>query len=223
MKREINKIQKQIRAEVIKDYLFSIGQNKCVCFTCGNASEYLKQTGLEVIEVINPVRWWEYSEIQKEYKCFDATSGHLPIPLMYAIAKKLYQKLGKIDDGDIACGSGETFVTLKIAFPLSKLNPVYNIDKSTLFNEQAPLNTLVLQLKKTTMTEFEHIGYFKEFYKDGKYIGTLSCETDGRDIGYNGRKKETSPNDIILQNKKKIKANTEVTTAIYPLCGKMIK
>lgn len=71
--------------------------------------------------------------------------------------------------------------------------------------------------------QFEHLGFFKEFFIGRVFIGTIKCETDGREIGYHGRKKETFQEDIILDNDKKIKAGTEVITAIYPLCGKVIK
>lgn len=143
MQRRINQLQKKIRAEVIKEYLNAIGQNKCVCFTCGNASRYLREQGVEVVEVINPDRWWEFSEIQAYYKLFDATSGHLPIPLMVEIAKRLKTAIKRPRFKYVACGSGETYICLRLAFPFYHFIPVYNIDKPTTFNAKAPLNGLV--------------------------------------------------------------------------------
>lgn len=70
---------------------------------------------------------------------------------------------------------------------------------------------------------FEHLGYFKEYFVNNKFIGTIACEKDREEIGYAGRRKEILAETIILDKGKKIKANTEVVTAIYPLCGKSIK
>lgn len=148
MNREYNILQKQIRAKVIKAHLAATGQTQCVCFTCGNSSKYLKAEGLDVVEVLNPDRWWTFAEIQAKYKMFDATSGHLPMPLISEIAEILNKAVGTIPhDTEIACGSGETFLCLKMAFPFTKLRPVYNLDRPTQFNPEAPLNDLVDALK----------------------------------------------------------------------------
>lgn len=68
---------------------------------------------------------------------------------------------------------------------------------------------------------FEHLGYFKEYYIDNKFIGTIPCEKD-QEIGYEGRKTSTTTEKITLQNQKTIKAGQEVTTIVYPLNGKQI-
>lgn len=70
------------------------------------------------------------------------------------------------------------------------------------------------------MSEFEHIGYFKEYYIDSKFIGTINCELGDREIGYEGRLGEMVFEKIKLSNKRIIKAGTLTTTIIYPLCGK---
>jgi len=70
---------------------------------------------------------------------------------------------------------------------------------------------------------FEHLGYFKEYWVNKKFIGTIPCEDDGREVGYAGRKKEILTEDIMLSRGKKIKKGTEVVTAIYPLCGKTLQ
>lgn len=147
MKREINHLQKRIRADVISEYLYSIGQNSCVCFTCGNSSKYLRQAGLRVIEVKNTEKWWTFTQIQSRYKMFDATSGHLPMPLMVEISKRMRIEIGsKPTFKNVACGSGETFVCLCLAYPLLKFKPIYGKDEATKFNIMAPLNSLVASL-----------------------------------------------------------------------------
>ena len=70
---------------------------------------------------------------------------------------------------------------------------------------------------------FEDLGYFKEYFVDGKFIGTCKCEKDRDVIGYSGMKKETVTETIILDNKKKIKSGTIADTYLYPLTGKLIK
>lgn len=66
---------------------------------------------------------------------------------------------------------------------------------------------------------FQNLGYFKEYWVDNKYIGSIRCEKDRDDVGYTSRKLEVSQGKIILDNKKVIKAGQEVTTILYPLCG----
>ncbi len=68
---------------------------------------------------------------------------------------------------------------------------------------------------------FEHLGYFKEYYIDNKFIGSLNCDKDRELIGYEGKKEEITISQIILDNKKKIKAGISVVTILYPLCGKL--
>lgn len=65
------------------------------------------------------------------------------------------------------------------------------------------------------------IGYFEEFMVQGNFIGTLLCEKQEREIGYYGKKTIIANEDIILQNKKKIKKGTEFYTRYYPLNGKL--
>ena len=70
-------------------------------------------------------------------------------------------------------------------------------------------------------TTFDHIGYLKEFYLGTKLIGVKThVEKDREVIGYNGRKQETFSEEIVLDNKKKIKAGTTVMTFLYPMCGR---
>lgn len=70
--------------------------------------------------------------------------------------------------------------------------------------------------------EFEHLGYFKEYYIGTKLIGKIKCDKDRELTGYAGRVFEEVIEVITLDNGKKIKPGTEVMTMIYPLCGKVI-
>ena len=67
---------------------------------------------------------------------------------------------------------------------------------------------------------FHHLGFFKEFYIGPKFIGYCVCDKDRDIIGYYGRKKEFITGPITLENNKIIK-NIEVTSILYPLCGKI--
>ena len=70
---------------------------------------------------------------------------------------------------------------------------------------------------------FKQLGFFKEYYVDNKFISSCECEKDRDDVGYTGRKVETLSETIVFKNKRKIKAGQEVTTIIYPMCGRQIK
>jgi len=68
---------------------------------------------------------------------------------------------------------------------------------------------------------FKHLGYFKEYYINNKFIGTINCEMDREIIGYHGRKNEVLLDKIKLDNGKSIKKNIQVLTILYPLCGEI--
>ena len=70
-------------------------------------------------------------------------------------------------------------------------------------------------------TEFQTFGFFKEYWKDGKFLGTLTCDQDREVFGYYGQKMEILKEDIVFRNKKKVKAGTEVKTMLFPLCGRL--
>ena len=151
---------KIIRAEVIKEYIRSAGyHNKCVCFSCGNASKALTDVRLDVLD-ISPTgdftanRWYTPDEIHKLFPDrFDATSGHLPLYLMVKIAKrfKLYldnnldQPLNDNTIYKVPTGSGETILCLQLAYPKVHFKPLYNIDTkgATQYDAMAPLNTII--------------------------------------------------------------------------------
>ena len=147
---------KRLRAEVIKDY---VKDKKVVCFSCGNASSELVNVGVTTIcigggkdSILEPKKWFiqkEIAEIFPDY--FDATPGHLSMEVMLLIANKYKEyfdryNLQKDKEYDIMCGSGETIVCLKLAYPEIKFNAVYNVkgyEKETEYNSHAPLNRLV--------------------------------------------------------------------------------
>ena len=69
------------------------------------------------------------------------------------------------------------------------------------------------------MKTFKIVGYFKEYYIDKKFIGTLDCKKDSDVFGYYSKKKVTLDEDVILDNKKKLKKGQEVYTMLFPLNG----
>jgi len=73
------------------------------------------------------------------------------------------------------------------------------------------------------MKIFKDIGYFLEYYVDGKFIGTtLLDEPDRAEIGYYSKQDAIAEQDIHLQSKKRIKQGTKYYTRMYPLCGRKI-
>lgn len=74
----------------------------------------------------------------------------------------------------------------------------------------------------STTPEFEHLGYFKEYYIGNKLIGHIKCELDREKTGYAGRVISTLKEAIVLDNGKRIGAGQLIMTMIYPLNGKII-
>lgn len=145
---------KRLRAMTIERY---IGRDKkCLCFSCGNTSKSLKRLGLEVLDIspsgdLIANRWFTIQEIREIFpNHFDATCGHLSIELMNKLSN-MYRDYFKsmLEDYDeivVPTGSGETICCLALAFPDKKFIARYNIDASTEYHEEAPLNKLVEQL-----------------------------------------------------------------------------
>jgi hypothetical protein len=70
------------------------------------------------------------------------------------------------------------------------------------------------------MNKFQEIGFYKEYYQNGKFVGCVTnVEKDREKIGFYGKQSETLENDLIV-NKKKLKKGSVIETMIYPLCGK---
>ena len=141
---------KAIRARVIKEYLAAQGCEKVVCFSCGNAAERMQEAGLDVLHigpkgVLAPRKWFTQKEIACEFPGrFDATSGHLPAELMYALSQAYKAHIGHLPQKVyVPTGSGETLVCLKLAYPDTDFVAVYNMDDATEYSPDAPLNAYV--------------------------------------------------------------------------------
>ena len=142
--------RKIIRAKVIKGYVVAAGYDGVVVFSCGNAARALKDEGLFVVEVspggeLSAGKWWQPAEIRRVWPdLFDATSGHLPMPLMIDIAKALKGDIGSLSGSySVPTGSGETITCLRWAYPDVSFTPVYNIGEGTKYENEAPLNYIV--------------------------------------------------------------------------------
>lgn len=145
---------KALRAQVIRKYMQENGMDKCVCFSCGNASRALKNAGVLCVDIsksgdLEARRWWKKSEIKRVFPtCFDATSGHLPMEVMVAIANEMrkswFEEFELGCEYGIATCSGETIFCLAIAFPGSRFTAVYdNSNPATEWSEYAPMNDVI--------------------------------------------------------------------------------
>lgn len=144
---------KRVRAEVIARHVEAAGYPGVVCFSCGNASAALKVLGLRVVDVsptggLEARRWWTPAEIRCTFpQLFDATSGHLPIPVMVDVARALRAAVGDLPAGTyhVPSGSGETALCLRWAYgPDVVLVAQYDdAQHATRWEQQAPLNHVV--------------------------------------------------------------------------------
>ena len=149
----VNELQKQVRAEVIRAHIEAMGNPPVVCLTCGNAAEALRCAGLRVVELgprgwLLPQRWLSATDVASLFPGhFDATSGHLSMPLMLEIARQLAIRLPVWElPLHVPAGSGETYVCLRLAFPHSRIFPEYGTDGPLAYHPEAPLNALVKAL-----------------------------------------------------------------------------
>lgn len=62
-------------------------------------------------------------------------------------------------------------------------------------------------------------GYYKEYYRQNKYIGKKVCDKDRNDVGYIGKQNHIADIDIKFGHKR-IKKGEEYMTMLYPLCGR---
>ena len=151
--KDINLIEKRIRAEIIKAHMKDLRIERAVCFTCGNASKALRKAGVKTLSIgpgqdLNPEeKWFEVDDIKKEFpEHFDATSGNLSVDLMNQIAREMRRTLGKdFKGGKIKVGSGETLLVLTIAYPelKGKIIPIRTQRPETQYDKGAPLNKLL--------------------------------------------------------------------------------
>ena len=70
---------------------------------------------------------------------------------------------------------------------------------------------------------FKNLGYFREYIKNSKLIGTdIISEPDRDQIGYYSTKIHKATEKIIFSNNKKINKGDNYITRLYPLCGKKL-
>ena len=69
---------------------------------------------------------------------------------------------------------------------------------------------------------FEHLGFFREYFVKGKFIGTIRLDEYEGAIGYYSKVTGLADTDVILDKNKKIKKGTEFYYFTYPLSGKII-
>ena len=150
---------KKERAPVIVDFAKAHHYEGIVIFSIGNSDDVKRSilmSSLNLIQVSpggdlqSANRWWTQDEIKSSWpNYFDATSGHLPVFLLNQVVIKIRSKFLGIDESGeyfVPTGSGETFVCMAMAFPRVKFRAVYNIDKYTQWNPNAPLNDMVKAL-----------------------------------------------------------------------------
>ncbi|MDP8255083.1 MAG: hypothetical protein P9M14_04995, partial [Candidatus Alcyoniella australis] len=146
-------LNKAIRAQVIAEHLRLLGATRCVVYTCGNAARALREEGLDVVEVgprgaLQPSRELTYEEILQAHPgLFNATSGHLPPPLMYRLAERIFEHLPvEIFQNHktiyCPCGSGETLVAMAHLVPFSRLVAVVSDQIAALRFDFSPLKHL---------------------------------------------------------------------------------
>lgn len=136
---------------MIRAHVKAINAPGVVCFTCGNAAAALREWGdLTIVEVgprgpLATERWWTVTDIAAAFPgMFDATPGHLPLPMMAEVGRRLPFQYDPDVEYAVPTGSGETLVCLKLAYPGAKLVAVYDDSKpETCYDERNPLNSLV--------------------------------------------------------------------------------
>ena len=150
---------KKLRARSIARHVREGRYSGVVVFTCGNAATALRRellAGLDVIEigprgVLSTGKWWTPAEIHNTFpNLFDATSGHLPLPVLVEVAKDFAAHFEQDENFDplgqyyVPTGSGETILALHMAFPQAKFVAVYdNTHAETTRDPEAPLNAIV--------------------------------------------------------------------------------
>lgn len=161
---------KNIRAAVIWQHVTRAGcYDGVVCFSCGNASAALRDSGppdMQIVEIgprgcLQTSDWWEPWQIAKTWpRLFDATPGHLPLPMMMELAAAYRQFLGQITAGgvvDVPTGSGETITALFMAYG-PHFRPVYDQrEPSTRRDDESPLNALVDLLARLPVSPSDEV------------------------------------------------------------------
>jgi len=124
---------------------------RVVVFTCGNAAAELRAVGLDVLAVgpgqeLQPGRWWTPGAIRAAWPDrFDATSGHLPMPLMVQLALALADHVGHLERCRwlVPTGSGETITALRWVYPDADLVALTGAGPDTDHQPVMPLAPLI--------------------------------------------------------------------------------
>ena len=147
---------KRRRSKAVARYMRANGYDRAVCLSCGNASRELREAGVDVLDVsptgdLLALRWFTPAEVRRWFPdAFDATSGHLPIDCMAAVARE-FADVELPEEAWVPTGSGETLVCLKMAHPSARLHAVYNLGDATRYDPRAPLNSLVEALAESVV------------------------------------------------------------------------
>jgi len=142
---------KQLRAAWIATYCKSAGYAGVSCLTCGTTGvaliEACRKEGLECRVFSNPCKWWGNAEFIKYNgtQFFDATSGHIPLFIICQLGKVYREYLGEISEETITVptGSGETALSLRIAYPDKIIIAQYGESAEIKRDTDAPLNAAV--------------------------------------------------------------------------------
>lgn len=146
--RYLLRMSKVLRSRVVAAYMREAGYRGAVVFSCGNASDALRAQGVRVLAVapngdLQTTRWWEPAEIHRTWpELLDATSGHLPVHCMVAIAREYRLRLGELNPDaiyEVLTGSGETITCLRWAYPRQVFLPVSDGSAATERDERSPL------------------------------------------------------------------------------------
>lgn len=155
---------KVLRTGPIVQHVLNGGYPGAFIFTCGNAGKplekALKAVGKRYWEFgvngnMTPNRWHTPDEIHAlAPDMFDATSGHLAVPLLYRIAREFYDYFGQPVNGGhlkddvnyiVPSGSGETILCLRMVYPHARLLAAYDNTKpeTTRDTENVAMNALI--------------------------------------------------------------------------------
>jgi hypothetical protein len=148
---------KRLRAATLRVWCVNARVQRVVCFSCGNASRELENSGLDVLAVgpglqLETGAWWTAAEIRRAFpERLDLTSGHLPIELVAELGQTYRDHLGaQVQAGEtytVPTGSGETLIALALAYPAAAFVAEYDARReATAYQPGAPLNRLVERL-----------------------------------------------------------------------------
>lgn len=77
-------------------------------------------------------------------------------------------------------------------------------------------------MKTETNNTFEIVEYSKDYYHNGKYVGSIKVKQPDREVmGYKGRKVEVLTDNIQFGKTKKLKKGLEVITELQSICGRI--